>query len=215
MGKQFEKEKQRKLSPQEEKRLARFNVVCAELEGEGYARTDLTVGIVGANVFAMVFAVPVFVIGFGAFVYVNHGLAINSSPPWLIGVLVAFVVLTVVHELIHGLTWSVFAKDGFKDIEFGFMKEYLTPYCTCATPLPRNGYITGTLMPGIVLGIIPAIVGVLINSYMVLLLGLVMTVAASGDILVVFELMRHRSDATEKLIYDHPTQAGCVVFERR
>ena len=43
---------------------------------------------------------------------------------------------------------------------------------------------------------------------------MVMILGAAGDILIVIELLRYRSNAAEKLIYDHPTQAGCVVFER-
>ena len=214
MDKQLEKEKQRKLSPAEERRLERFNTVCAELESEGYARHDLTVGIVKANIFAFVLAIPVFVIGFGAFSAVNHGIEFNTSLTGLIVSLIALVVLTVVHELIHGLTWGVFATNGMKDIEFGFMKEYLTPYCTCSAPLPKRPYILGGLMPGIVLGLIPTIVAIFINSYALLLIGMVMILGAAGDILIVIELLRYRSNAAEKLIYDHPTQAGCVVFER-
>ena len=55
---------------------------------------------------------------------------------------------------------------------------------------------------------------IFINSYVLLLIGMVMILGAAGDILIVIELLRYRSNAAEKLIYDHPTQAGCVVFER-
>ncbi len=214
MDEQFEKEKQRRLSPQEKRRLARFEEVCAELASRGYARTDLTVGIVRANVVTLALSVPLFVICIVAFVLVHRETSIVislSTPPIMLAVLVA---LTVVHELIHGLTWSFFAENRFKDIEFGFMKEYLTPYCTCSTPLPLAGYIVGGLMPGIVLGVIPTIIALISGSLLLLLIGLFMIMGAGGDMLITFELLRYRSHAAEKLIYDHPTQAGCVVFER-
>ena len=214
MDEQFEKEKQRKLSPAEEKRLQRFDAICHELEDQGFARHDLTVGIVRANVFAVVFAIPVFIIGFGAYFAVNNGGSFGFELSDLLIALGAMFGLTVIHELVHGLTWSRFSENGWGDIEFGFMKEYLTPYCTCKAPLPKTPYIIGALMPGILLGIVPAAIGVLAGSYLVLFIGLIMTVSAAGDVLIVFELLRYSSDAAEKLIFDHPTQAGCVIFER-
>ena len=120
----------------------------------------------------------------------------------------------IILEGIHGLTWSFFAPGGFKDIEFGFMKQYLTPYCTCGTPLGKGPYIAGALMPLAVLGIVPWIVSLLCGSTLLLYLSLVMILAAGGDMLIVAELLRHRSDAEEQLVCDHPTQAGCVLFER-
>ena len=77
---------------------------------------------------------------------------------------IAILLLVVVHELIHGITWSVFTEHHFGDIEFGFMKEYLTPYCTCKCPLSKGKYIIGALMPLIILGIIPMAAGIIMGS---------------------------------------------------
>jgi hypothetical protein len=41
-----------------------------------------------------------------------------------------------------------------------------------------------------------------------------MTLGGGGDLMIVHMLLRHKSDAREKLILDHPTQAGSVIFER-
>ena len=128
--------------------------------------------------------------------------------------LVSLIVLTVVHELIHGFTWSIFAENSMKDIELGFMKQYLTPYATCCTSLKKSGYILGALTPLIVLGIIPLIIAIATGSALLLAIGLIMTIFAGGDIMIVCKLITHRSAAGEKLIYDHPTQAGCYVFEK-
>ena len=130
--------------------------------------------------------------------------------------IVLFVVLIVVHELIHGLTWSMFSEHHFKDIEFGFMKELLTPYCTCTTPLPKKHYILGALMPCIVLGIIPTTIGILIGSSFLFWIGIVMILSAGGDIMIVWKVMKFKKqdESKEIFIYDHPTQAGSVIFEK-
>ena len=211
----FEQEKHRKLSPAEQKRMDRFEDICYELEEIGYRKVELTVGIVRANVVAMAFAIPLCIAGFLLFHAVNPDASIFLPDGMSFFIFLgALVGLTVVHELIHGITWSIFACHGWHDIEFGFMKEYLTPYCTCTEPLPKGGYIVGALMPLIILGIIPTVIGIAAGSALFLWIGLVMIISAGGDMLIVYTLLKHRTDAAEKRIFDHPTQAGCVVFER-
>lgn len=210
----FQREKRRKLSPAEAKRLERFEEVSAQLVSDGYRKTELTVGIVRANIFAILLAIPLCIVAITAFALLNPDATFFTDGTNMIVVLVAYIGLIVVHELIHGITWSLYAPNRWHDIDFGFMKEYLTPYCTCATPLPKGSYILGALMPLIVLGIIPCALGIAIGSVTLLFIGILMIVSAGGDILIVIELLRYRSDAAEQLIYDHPTQAGCVLFER-
>ena len=94
------------------------------------------------------------------------------------------------------------------------MKQYLTPYCTCLVPLSRGQYIFGALMPMIVLGILPMIVGILTGSMPVLFMGIIMTVSAAGDIMIVWRLLTYRSQAETVVYIDHPTQAGGVIFEK-
>nr|MCR4884220.1 hypothetical protein [Clostridiales bacterium] len=64
------------------------------------------------------------------------------------------------------------------------------------------------------LGIVPMLVGILIGSWLITLLGIVMADAAAGDILIVWNLLKYRSEAKEIVYMDHPTQAGGVVFEK-
>jgi hypothetical protein len=41
-----------------------------------------------------------------------------------------------------------------------------------------------------------------------------MILAAGGDIMLTIKLLRFKAEGSEVLIYDHPTQAGSVVFDR-
>ena len=208
-------EKNRKLTAAEQRRLTAYEAVSEELAGKGYRRTELTVGIVKANIFAILMGIPIVIIGFVLFFLVNRGKDISrmSGGQTLIFV-IAFFVLIVVHELIHGITWSLFAENHFRDIEFGFMKEYLTPYCTCGCPLSKGHYIIGALMPLVILGIIPMIIGIAMGSMLVLLIGIVMVLSAGGDILIVMNILKYKSSSEDILYLDHPTQAGGVIFEK-
>lgn len=207
-------EQSRKLSDAEKRRLVRAEQISEELVSQGYRKTDLTIGIVRANLLTFVIGIPVVAVAFALFMLVNgtDGFVIGALGNPLL--LVAMLVLVVVHELIHGLTWSRFTPNGMADIEFGFMKEYLTPYCTCKAPLPKTGYIIGSLAPGVLLGVVPTIVSIAMGSVSLLFLGVIMTLSGGGDALIVALLLRHKSTGAEQLIFDHPTQAGCIVFER-
>lgn len=193
--------------------MERYEQLSADLMAQGYQRRELTVGLVRANVVALLLSLPFTVVGIVAFFVVN--LSRELSFDWNSLVLMATIlVLIVVHELIHGITWSLFSEHHWGDIEFGFIVQYLTPYCTCGCPLPKSAYITGALMPLVVLGIMPTLWAIATGSFALLLVGLVMIYAAGGDMLLVWELLRYNPQGAEMLIYDHPTQAGAVVFER-
>ena len=213
-GNSDEKEKARELSPAEKRRLERFEGISSEMAEQGYRRTDLTVSIIEANKFGLLLLIPLILIGGGLFYLRNgRGHAGGTLASSLVFAAV-FVTLIVVHEYIHGISWSLFCPHGFKDIEFGVMKQYLTPYCTCLVPLSKGSYIFGALMPLVILGIIPMIAGIMTGNRSVLLMGIIMADAAAGDIMIVRDILRYKSTAEEVVYIDHPTQAGGVIFER-
>ncbi len=208
-------EKNRKLTAAEQRRFTAYEAISEDFAEKGYRRTELTVGIVKANIFAILLGIPVVIIGLVLFFLVN----LKKDFTWLSGkqmiiFVIAILLLVVVHELIHGITWSVFTEHHFGDIEFGFMKEYLTPYCTCKCPLSKGKYIIGALMPLIILGIIPMAAGIMMGSMVLLMIGIVMVLSAGGDILIVINIMKYKARSEDVLYLDHPTQAGGVIFEK-
>lgn len=205
--------KERKLTEAEQRRLDHFNEVGDALVAQGYKRTDLRINMVTANVVSIVGAIVLLALCIVAFSFIHPEVDLASGYS-LIVLLAAFVVLIVVHELIHGLTWSRFTPNGFKDVEFGVMWNALAPYCACNAPLKKGPYILGALMPLITLGIIPLVVAFCIGSVPLLYIGSLMVVGATGDILIVLKLLGHKSTATDVLLYDHPTEGGSVIFER-
>ena len=118
------KESKRNLSPKESERKAQFDVVCKTMEKEGYTKTDLTVGIIQANIFAIILMMPF--AGIVIFLYrmknPSGDFYFGAGFIWLFAL---FLFLIVVHEGIHGLTWSMFAKKHFHSIEFGVIWQAL------------------------------------------------------------------------------------------
>lgn len=206
------KEKERKLTEAELKRKAEFEKLTEELAKEGYQPNHITIGVFAANILAIVAALPFIVLLVVAFCAFGHTLEVGRFT-FLIAY-GAFLLLIVVHELIHGITWACFAKDGWKSISFGFIKEYLTPYCTCNQPMRKYQMILGSMMPTIVLGFIPGIVAVMIGSTELLFIAILMIIGGGGDLLVTFKLLAYKRNGKDVLFIDHPYELGTAVFEK-
>ncbi len=130
-----------------------------------------------------------------------------AAKTWLI---LLFIVLgAIFHELIHGLFWSFYLKNGFKSIKFGIMWKYLTPYCHSKEPMKMKHYRIGAIMPSIILGIVPAILSVFIGSIGLFGFGVFFTIAAGGDLLMIW-LMRNEKGS--ELVQDHPDKIGCLIL---
>ena len=148
------------------------------------------------------------------YISVNGELEINFEYTELLLLVVGMLMLMVVHELIHGITWASFAKSHWKAISFGFIVQYLTPYCSCKDPLKKYQIIIGALMPTIVLGVIPGIVTIFIGNGVLWFLAMIMLVGGGGDMACVVKVLAYRSKKKDKLYIDHPYELGIVVFER-
>ncbi|NPE44858.1 MULTISPECIES: DUF3267 domain-containing protein [Sphingobacterium] len=137
-------------------------------------------------------------------------LEITSLSSALLGVLVIAIGVAV-HELIHGITWSCYTKNGFRSIKFGVLMKMLTPYCHCKEPLRVRQYIIGALMPSIILGIIPIMYAWYSGNIHILLFAIFFTVSAAGDFMIVQLIWR---EDMRSLVLDHPSEAGCFIYKK-
>ncbi|MBP5282170.1 MAG: DUF3267 domain-containing protein [Lachnospiraceae bacterium] len=205
----------RKLTKAEQRRLELFQKLSEELAGKGYVKKNLTTTAILANtlgfmyggVLGILFAIPYFVFG-------CNKTDDTNAPLWGMLTMVLFIVLIVVHELIHGITWALGMKGGFKNIEFGFIVQYLTPYCTCKVPMRKLRYILGSMMPCITLGFLPCIVSYFTGNGYLLVIGVLMIMAAGGDLLVTQMILTHKYEGKDQLFVDHPTEIGLALFEK-
>ena len=212
----------RQLTEKEKQRLVKFAATEEELKKKGYARKNLTISLTKANFVGILLVLPIMAALCIIFLAVNGFTPIKnmieSHDAWagisivLAGLSIA--PLAVVHELIHGLTWGIGAKNHMKDIEYGFIKEMLTPYCYCRSPLSKGMYLIGSLMPMTLLGTVVCIFGIIFASPALMLTGLLQVMGGSGDILVSSMLLRYNTKGKDIVLMDHPTECGLVVFEK-
>lgn len=111
----------------------------------------------------------------------------------------------VVHELLHALGWGMVA--GFQNIKFGF--KDMTPYTHCTVPIRASAYRFGTVLPGVVLGVLPIIAATLTGLLPLLIFGTVMLMGAAGDILILWMLRDLKGDTR---VQDHPSKVGCLIW---
>lgn len=94
-------------------------------------------------------------------------------------------------------------------VKIGFSWKGLAPYAHCAEPMRASAYRLSIILPGLVLGILPGTLGIVLLSWPLLLWGLLMTIAAGGDLAVLWAI---RGVPASAWVRDHPTKAGCQVL---
>ncbi len=115
----------------------------------------------------------------------------------------------LVHEAIHGLAWAFIGRLPLKHIRFGLQASTLTPYAHALDPMPARVYRIGAVLPALLLGGLPFLIGTIVGSPTLALYGMIFVFAAGGDLLVLWLIRRVDARA---LVQDHPSRAGCIVL---
>jgi hypothetical protein len=142
-----------------------------------------------------------------------HGVnqLVNTRWPPLIAVgivLVIMVVLTVAHELIHAISWVWAGGLTWQNVSFGIKWKTLMPYAHINTPISARAYRWGAVMPGLLTGVIPALIALITGSGLLMLIGTMMFVGAVGDVIVLWIIQDVPADSA---VLDHPSAVGCYV----
>lgn len=191
----------------------------------GYTKELLSINLVKANLYAIFSFLPISIFYILPFFLIQrenisresikHSIASlkDSFNPLLVfgTIVVVSIIGTIVHELIHGITWAQFTKKGFKSIRFGIIWKYLTPYCHCKEPLLVKHYIFGGITPAILLGLLPGIVAIISGNVPLLLFAIFFTMAAMGDFMIIFLL---RKENKNSYVQDHPSEGGCYIYRK-
>lgn len=185
---------------------------------ENYKQEELIIDMAKANLaalfffifFVIIFGVPYFLMWAETNAMESYkSLTLNLGISKSLIILVVILLGIIAHELIHGITWALFAKAGFKSISFGVMWKYLSPYCHCNEPLLVKHYLIGGIMPGFVLGIIPLLLALATGNIQWFLFGITFSVAATGDFMIAVMLRKERMT---NLVQDHPSKVGCYIY---
>ncbi len=177
----------------------------------GIAERDLSISLAKANLMG----IPLFLFSF-LLVIVSYNLAWGTASllrsinefmrvKTLIPLVVSGVLL---HEAMHAFGWMMFGRLPVSAMKFGLELKTLTPYAHCRIPMRASAYRAGVVLPAVVLGILPAAIGIGIHEGTLTLFGALFLGAACGDLLCLWMM---RGVGRDSLVRDHPTRAGCLI----
>ena len=175
-------------------------------EMEGYATELRTIGMLKANVVALVVLGLFCLLGVAGMYAVWGGISFGrpwSSMLFCIGIFAG----VAVHELIHGFTWMWATRSGFSHLRFGLLRGGV--YCHIDVPMSKRKYVVGALMPLLLLGVVPFLLSFATHSLWLMLFGAIFIGCAMGDVLIVWAI---RKEPPDTLVYDHPSEPGCIVY---
>ncbi|MDX1429240.1 MAG: DUF3267 domain-containing protein, partial [Rhodothermales bacterium] len=112
-----------------------------------------------------------------------------------------------IHEGLHALGMIATGTPA-SSISFGAKLREGVVYIHCATPMSLTAYRFTLLLPLVVTGVVPAIVGIVIGSGWVTVYAALMIVSAIGDMEMVYRL---RELPGTTLVRDHPHELGCEI----
>jgi len=113
------------------------------------------------------------------------------------------------HEVIHLFSYHLVGRVPMSELKIGFQLKTITPYAHCRSAMPVSAYRAAALMPGILLGIVPGIIFLILGNSYYFLLSIIFTISAGGDLLLIWMLRRIPST---NQVQDHPQKAGCIVL---
>jgi len=112
------------------------------------------------------------------------------------------------HEALHALGWCFAAGISDDAVRIGWSAGALAPCAVLDMPVPARAYRFGVALPGLLLGATPLLLGLARGSPWMLWCGILLSVAALGDALV---LLRLRGVPAGCLVRDHPSRPGCTL----
>lgn len=179
-------------------------------------KKDLSISMVKANLLSIVFSLPLAFLLMYLYFWrwgADMNISTERSASFLYFILTIGAILilgSILHELIHGFSWAYFGHKPLDAIKFGFQWKTLMPYTHSREPMEVQVYRLGGVMPLLVLGILPSLIGIVTGNGWIIFFGFLFTIGAGGDMLVLWLI---RGVKPGQLVEDHPTQVGCYLIE--
>jgi fermentation-respiration switch protein FrsA (DUF1100 family) len=118
----------------------------------------------------------------------------------------------LLHEALHLAGYHFFGRVPRESARLSFGRAALAPQVSCEQPIPAGAYRWILALPGLALGVLPALFALAIGSWAVLIWAIWSLVASAGDIACLWAMRGLPADAPVRA---HPTRVGYQVFGRQ
>ena len=129
-----------------------------------------------------------------------------------VGYLIILMILwLMLHEVIHGIGFGIFKSVNKKNICFGMALEKGVFYCMCKQKISKRVILTSLLFPFTFIGVITLIIGMLIQSYYLVMLSILNIAGAVGDLVMTVYFLKAPGDIVY-LDLDDPTSFTVLSY---
>lgn len=130
------------------------------------------------------------------------------QPGGWMGAVAVVAVSAVVHEGLHGLAWRTAARVPWRSIAVRPTWRGLGFVARANVPMPARAYRAGMVLPAVVMGIMPVVLGSFAAVGLVVVWGLFFLFECFPDIAVLLAMRKVPAGAW---VRDHPMELGCRV----
>jgi hypothetical protein len=171
-------------------------------------KIDYTVSPTRANLVALALTPLVVAVFFVPYVVLWPSASLQAALDDLLSPFLLILAFSVVaHELLHGVGAVLVGGVPWREIAFGI--KGLMVYAHCKTPMAASAYRVTLALPGVLLGFVPGALGLVWGNAWLIVYGVLMSIAALGDAIVVWLI---RSVPNDACVQDHPSAPGCQVL---
>ena len=125
--------------------------------------------------------------------------------------LVIIYISTPIHEFIHGIGWCITDFSRLDSIYIFLPLGLSDAYCHCSKPLDTKSYVLGTIMPFIILSLLPFIISCIFSSPLFLYISAVSAFGSGSDISNTLHAIKRKDD----IILDYPTDCGFTSYKKK
>lgn len=115
--------------------------------------------------------------------------------------IIEFIILIILHEAFHLIGFIIFGKAKWKELNYGIDLKLGVAYATTTKPIKNKHMKKALLLPFWATGILPSVIGFIIGSNSLVLLGAWLIAGAIGDLYMYKELIKYPKNA---LVKDDP-----------
>lgn len=199
------------LSKKEQERCAKTKAQLLKMKDQGYRTHEITITPVIANTLALVWGILLFLPVIIPFLYkFGNPFQYQATETDLTVTMGLYVILIIIHELIHGVCMYLFNGHKMETISYGINSGM--PYCTCQAPIRKWQYIIVLLMPTIVLGIFTSILAFHFKGIWWLVLVFNMMAGGGGDLTMCSKIILEKEK--DFIIIDHPYKCGFFALSK-
>ena len=120
-----------------------------------------------------------------------------------------YLVLIVIHEAFHLIGFMLFGRVPYKDLDYGVNLKLGVAYATTKKPLTNAAMKKALLLPFWMTGVIPTIIGLALDNFLIGIVGALLMAGAIGDFYMYKALRKYPNNATVK---DDPKEPKLYVY---